>query len=176
MLVVAGCVQLDGDPGDLDASSADLRLPAAADQACVGEIVMGPAFTPTTVTAQATFTCSRGGKLKFKMCIRRRLMQSAGTRVWNYFFHPADHIANTLATLVGVDDCVETPDLQYEDPPPGTTFTRALGVDVFCGDLGATYSYQPILKSVESFWPNVFMTDNWHNLAMGSPVTHTCGR
>ena len=175
LILAAACAQVedgvsdDGltpgfDGEDLEPYGAD------EDQGCVGDI-FPVHFTETTARASGTVNCLQGGRLKFKACIRRRLIQSSAGRLWG-LVRPAWKTGPALLDeLRGVEDCVESPEQVYDDPP----LQMALMVDVFCGEQDTRYSYTPSIQSVESFFPNVFLGDVWHTLAEGPSQIHKCG-
>ena len=195
MIPAAACAQLDGDPDDeVPVAMLAIEAPDSAsphrgvdgptlepqvddDQGCVGE-VLRMTFTQTSAIATGKVECLKGGMMQFKMCIRRRLIQSAASRLWGIAWSPAGSIKKTFTEeVVGTEDCVETAKQEYQAPPPGTTFWFELTADVFCGELGTRYSYEPSLQGVKDFhsWTELFLGDNWNTLARGPMTTRICG-
>jgi hypothetical protein len=184
MLLAAACAQGDLDPDrELTVTRDDVTgepgladpvveptVGSDQDQGCIGEI-FPVHFTETTAKVTGTVDCLRGGKLKFRACIHRRLIQSTAANLWS-LVRPAWTTAPALLDeLRGTEDCREVPEQVYEDPP----LQMAIIVDVFCGRSQTRYSYTPSVQSVESFFPNVFLGDVWHTLAEGPAQIHKCG-
>jgi hypothetical protein len=184
LLLAAGCAQAEVDADD-ELGVAEMSGPAGgadgpvlepfdgsdADQGCVGEI-FPVQFTSTTARASGTVNCLQSGRFKFKACIRRRLIQSVGAKVFG-LLKPIWVTAPALVDEIrGVQDCVEKPEMFYSDPP----LQLVVMVDVFCGRQDTRYSYTPSVQSVESFFPNSFLGDQWHVLAEGRSQISTCGQ
>jgi hypothetical protein len=172
ILLAAACFAGTESDG---ASTAESQIDV--DQGCLGEI-MPMSFTQTSARVSGRVECVNGGKLKFALCIRRRLIPSVGSQMWGLVWSPVAAAQKTIGDeIVGKEDCQETPEQEYDNPPPGTSFSLEFSADVFCGELGARYLYTPTLKSVRDFnsWNNLFLGDDFHTLARGSSATRICG-
>jgi hypothetical protein len=127
------------------------------DQGCVG--TNDPmTFATTTVNAHGVMECIKAGTYKASMCIRAQQHPTW----WNW------------QTELG---CHETAKGKYDEPADGGNIKIDVTADIWCGDLGKTYEYEPHLRAVQDFnsWKNFFIGDDWHTLAQGPTADHTCG-
>jgi hypothetical protein len=166
-----GIAEMSGPGGGADDPVLEPFDGSDADQGCVGDI-FPVQFTSTTARVSGTVNCLQAGRYKFRACIRRRLIQSAGAKVFG-LLKPLWVTGPALVDEIrGVQDCMEKPEQLYTDPP----LMLVVMVDVFCGRQNAKYSYTPSVQSVESFFPNAFLGDQWHVLAEGRGQISTCGQ
>ena len=126
-------------------------------QGCIGTADK-PTFSITSVYGTGTIECVEGGKYAASVCIRGQRTPT--------FFHSESEIG-----------CNDTAEKKFEDPEGGGTITIELEgadkADVWCGELGKTYSYTTTVKMVnDEDW---FFND-WQDMGESGPASHMCGQ
>jgi hypothetical protein len=137
----------------------DSPTPEDSTEGCAG-FAFPPTFSVTSVFGTGKITCLQGGKYKGAVCI----INERHPLWWNY---PVE------------SGCNESSEQEFQDPTAGGTVTLEMTsaddrADVWCGDLGADYTYQTKVKMVEGH--NLWFWQDWKDMGVSTLASHKCGK